>query len=461
MTDTDRDPARLVDELADAGVRRIKLGITDIDGILRGKYLTMEKFASLARGSAGFCDCIFGWDVADQLYDNATFSSWDKGFPDAPYRLDLSTRRTIPFEPDTPFFLGELVPRAGERFHGICPRNLLRRVLADAEAMGFAVKAGFEYEFFVFDETPQSAREKGYRDLRPFTPGMFGYSVLRASVHAELHQEFLDLCETMRLGLEGYHTETGPGVMEACLRATSGLEAADRAVLFKTFTKVFFQRKGLLPTFMARWSKDYPGQSGHFHVSLWDRRADAPRFHDPAAAGGMSEIMRWFVGGQVRYMPELCTMVAPTVNAYSRLVEGAWAPTAATWAVDNRTTALRVIPGRPKAQRVEYRLAAADANPYLVAAAAIASGLAGIREKIEPPAPTEGNAYAVQDRLPAERRLPPTLRDAAARFSASQMARAAFGDEFVDHFTATRLWETRQFERAITDWELARYFEII
>lgn len=460
-----RDEELSLDELlgrfSDAGVTHVKLGITDIDGVLRGKYLTVEKFASLARSHAGFCDCIFGWDVADQLYDNASFSGWHKGFPDAPYRLDLSTRRHLPFEPDTPFFLGELVPPDGERFHPICPRNLLARVLADAEAMGYAVDAGFEYEFFLFDETPHSAREKGYRNLRPFTPGMFGYSVLRTSVHAELHQGFLEMCEDMEIGLEGYHTETGPGVMEACLRVAPGLEAADRAVLFKTFSKVYFQRKGLLATFMARWSPRFPGQSGHLHVSLRDAATGERLFHDPNGRAGMSGPMESFVAGQLAYMPELCAMVAPTVNSYTRLVEGAWAPTASTWGVDNRTVALRVIPGGPKSQRVEYRLAAADANPYLVAAAAIASGLAGIRENLALPDPVEGNAYAIQDGLPPERKLPPTLRHAAERLAASDLARRAFGDAFVDHFVATRLWETRQYERAVTDWELARYFEIL
>ncbi|RMG97637.1 MAG: glutamine synthetase [Deltaproteobacteria bacterium] len=461
MTTRKQLAERIVEDLVEAGTKRIKLGITDIDGVLRGKYLTMEKFASLATSHAGFCDCIFGWDVADQLYDNVTFSSWDKGFPDAPYRLDLSTRRDLPDEPHTPFFLGELVPPEGERFHPVCPRNLLARVLADAEDMGFAVDAGFEYEFFLFDETPASAREKGYRNLRPFTPGMFGYSVLRTSVHADLHQAFLDYCEDLKLGLEGYHTETGPGVMEACLRVAPGLEAADKAVLFKTFTKVFFERRNLMATFMARWSERYPGQSGHFHVSLRDAASGQRLFHDPAGRAGMSRTMEAFVAGQLRYMPELCAMVAPTVNAYTRLVEGAWAPTAATWGIDNRTTALRIVPGDEKSQRVEYRLAAADANPYLVAAAAIASGLEGIRQGLALPPPVEGNAYAVQNDLPADVRLPPTLRVAAERLAASDFARRAFSDAFVEHFAATRLWETRQFERAVTDWELARYFEII
>src|SRR6266446_4840910 len=202
---------RLLKELQERGTRRVKIGIADLDGVLRGKYLAMEKLASLIEGSAGFCDCIFGWDSSDQLYDNAQFSGWHKGFPDVAYQLDLATMRWLPHEKDTPFFLAELVPPEGSRFHPICPRNVLKRVLAAAAERGLEPRLSFEYEFFVFQETPQSVREKNYRGLRPFTPGMFGYSVLRTSVHSDLYQEFQDYCEAMVMGLEGFHTETGPG----------------------------------------------------------------------------------------------------------------------------------------------------------------------------------------------------------------------------------------------------------
>lgn len=451
----------ILHELEQRGVRRVKLGITDIDGIVRGKYLTMDKFKSLARSSAGFCDCIFGWDSNDQLYDNVAFSSWDKGFPDVPYRLVLDTIRGLPNEDNVPFFLAELVPPAGEDFHPICPRNVLKRVIARAQDAGLATSLAFEYEFFLFDETPHSVRDKGYKNLKPFTPGNFGYSILRSSVHSDLHEEFLDFCEAMEMPLEGYHAETGPGVIEGSLAYTDALEAADRAVLFKTFAKVFFQRQGLMATFMAKWSMDYPGQSGHLHISARDRASGEALFHDPSARAGMSELMTQFVAGQCKYMREMCAMVAPNVNSYSRLVKGAWAPTTSTWGIDNRTCSLRVIPGSANAQRVEYRLGAADGNPYLVAAAAIASGLCGIEEQLALGEPVTGNAYEIQDSLPTERQLPCTLRDAATLWSQSAAARRVFGDAFVDHYAATRIWEARQFERTITDWEMARYFEII
>jgi glutamine synthetase len=448
-------------ELQARGTRRIKLGIADIDGVLRGKYLTIEKLAALTSATAGFCDCIFGWDSSDQLYDNTAFTGWHTGYPDAQYRLDLSSLRWLPDEPGTPFFLADLAPRPGEEFHPICPRNLLRRVLKASADRGYELRLAFEYEYFIFQETPHSLREKGFRGLRPFTPGMFGYSVLRSSVQSDLYQGLLDYCEAMDIGIEGFHTETGPGVLESCIRVSPGLAGADRATLFKTFAKVYFQRRGIVPTFMAKWSLDYPGCGGHVHQSLWDARSGASLFHDPRGRAGMSRLMESYVAGQLRFMRELSAMVAPTVNSYTRLVKGAWAPTAATWGIDNRTTALRVVGGSPAAQRVEYRTAGADANPYLVTAACLASGLEGIERELKLGDPVVGNAYEVQGSLPEAYQLPPTLRDAAALFSRSEMARKWFGDAFVDHFAASREWETRQYERAITDWELARYFEII
>jgi len=448
---TAADARRIVKE---RGLTHVKVGVHDIDGILRGKYIHIDKFHSALDGGMGFCDVVLGWDANDQLYDNVTYTGWHTAYPDAPVRVLPSTCRELPFEEKTLFFLLEFADRA----EAICPRGLLRRVLARAEKLGFDASSAFEYEFFVFDETPESVREKGYRNLTPITPGFFGYSVLRSSVWADLYHEILEACETMRMPIEGFHTETGPGVMEAALYYDKALESADRAALFKTFLKVLAQRRGLMATFMAKWSNNYPGQSGHIHISLKGKDGKAA-FHDPKGPHGMSKTMQQFVAGQQALMPELLGMVAQTVNSYSRLIPGFWAPTTATWGVENRTCALRVIPGVAKSQRVEYRIAAADANPYIALAAALGSGLYGIENKLDLPPPIEGNAYAVK--LPAKSSLPLTLMEAAERLKKSKAARSLFGDEFVEHYAASREWEEREFRKHITDWELARYFEII
>ncbi len=209
---------------------------------------------------------------------------------------------------------------------------------------------------------------------------------------------------------------------------------------------------------MAKWSADYPGQSGHIHISL-QKKDGTSAFYKKGKADNMSDEMRWFIGGQQKLMPEVLAMVASTCNSYTRLIPGFWAPTAASWGVDNRTCALRAIPGSPKSQRVEYRVSAADINPHLALAAAIGSGIWGIENKIEPLEAVVGNAYDID--FPEKIQLPRTLTQAAEKFKNSKIARELFGDAFVDHFAYTRIWEDQQQRAAITDWQLKRYFEII
>ena len=445
------DAKKIVDE---RGLTHIKVGVFDGDAILRGKYMSKAKFFSALENGFGFCDVVLGWDSNDQLFDNVKYTGWHTAYPDAWVRVVPETCREIPFEDDMLFFLCEFTDKAEE----ICPRGVLRRVLGKAADMGYDAYAAAEYEFFMFDETPESVREKGFRNLQPMTPGFFGYSVLRGSVWAELYHEILDTCEKMRMPIEGLHTETGPGVLEAAIAVDKALEGADRAALFKTFMKVLAQRRGLMATFMAKWSNNWPGQSGHIHVSLKGKDGKSV-FHDPKKPHNMSDKQRWFVGGQQMLMPELLGMVSCTVNSYSRLVPGFWAPTNATWGIENRTCALRVIPGSEKSQRVEYRIAAADMNPYLGIAVAIGSGLYGIENKIEPMEAIVGNSYDMKH--PAKLDLPRTLWEAAQRLRKSKAAAELFGEAFVDHWASTREWEEREFRKHITDWELARYFEII
>jgi glutamine synthetase len=421
---------------------------------MRGKYISKDKFISSLKDGFAFCDVVLGWDSNDKLYDNITFTGWHTGYPDAEVRIIPSSCRSIPFEGDMLLFIAEFSGKAEK----ICPRGILHNVINRAKNLGFDVSAAFEYEFFMFDETPESVREKGYKNLKTITPGSFGYSMLRNSVHSELYHEILKFSEEMDFPIEGLHTETGPGVVEAALIYDFAGDAADKAALFRTFIKVWAQRNNMMATFMAKWSKDLPGQSGHIHISLSDSDGKSA-FFDPRKEHNMSDIQRHFLAGQQRLMPEFLAMIAPTVNSYSRMVPGMWAPLDATWGVENRTTALRVIPGSAKSQRVEYRLGSADANPYLALAAALASGIYGIEQKLEPFPQVKGNAY--EQTQPDEISLPCTLFEAAGRLRQSKAGRDLFGDEFVDHFAATREWEEREFRQHVTDWELERYFEII
>ncbi len=452
---------REVQTIADAkliieqrGLSHVKVGLFDIDGIMRGKYMSKEKFFSALDSGFVFCDVVLGWDCKDQLYDNVKYTGWHTGYPDAPVRILPNTCREIPFEDDMLLFIAEFSDIA----EPVCPRNTLKRVLERAKSHGFDVVAALEYEFFVFNETPESVRAKNYQNLTPLSPDFFGYSMIRNSVHADLHLQILTLAEQMEFPLEGLHTETGPGVLEAAIAHDNALNAADKAALFKTFIKVWAQRNNLMATFMAKWSPDLPGQSGHIHLSLKDSQGNS-LFYNQQNEHGISDLQRHFIAGQQRFMPEFLAMIAPTVNSYSRMVPGLWAPLDATWGIENRTTALRVIPGSEKSQRIEYRLGAADANPYLALAAVIASGLIGIEEQLEPLPQIKGNAY--QQSHPAELALPNSLFEAAIRLKHSKAANEMFGKDFVEHFSATRVWEEQEFRKHVSDWELSRYFEII
>lgn len=437
-------------------VNKVKLGGFDLDGVLRGKYVSLEKFWSALSEGFGFCDVIFGWDVSDATYDRGTFTGWHTGFPDLVARIDPATCRLVPWEERTGFALCDFYRREDGAPLPFCPRQLLRRVIDRADRQGLAPRASAEYEFFLFEETPRSLQEKDFRGLRAESPGMFCYSLLRAGARFEFVQLAMEALAGFGVSLEGLHTETGPGAFEAAVRYDAALPAADAAALFKSAIKELAARCGLTATFMAKWSAQMPGCGGHFHQSLWD--ADGRNLFAGPERGEVSRTAFQYIAGQQRYLPEWLPMLCPTVNSYKRLVPGYWAPTTATWGTENRTAAIRFIPGTSSKQtRVETRIAGADANPYLALAACLGAGLLGIEQRLEPTAPIAGNAYDRDDAPP----LPRSLAEATACLRESAAARELFGDAFVEHFCMSRDWECREFEKAVTDWELRRYFEII
>ena len=437
---------------------RVKVAVSDIDGVLRGKYIHKEKFYSAAEGGFGFCDVVFGWDSADVTYDNTTLTGWHKGFPDALARLDLGTLRNVPWDGGVPFFLGEFVETKDGREQPlpICPRQVLKRVLRRAEKLGVEPMCGMEFEWFNFLETPQSWADKKGVGPTTLTPGMFGYSMLRANAHRDFFAALMGEMGDFGVPIEGLHTETGPGVYEAAIVFSEALEAADRAILFKTGAKEIGARFGIMPSFMAKWSAQYPGCSGHIHQSLSDGKKNL--FHDARGKNAMSKTFESYLAGQVSVLMQMAPMFWPTINSYKRLVDGFWAPVKPTWGVDNRTASFRVISGSPKSTRLETRCPGADVNPYLAMAAVLAAGIHGVEQNLKLTAkPIHGTNVGAEN-IP---RAPRTLIETTRIFRDSEVARDFFGNDFVDHFAATREWEWRQWLDAVTDWELKRYFEII
>jgi glutamine synthetase len=438
-----------------SGAHKVKVACSDIDGVLRGKYLLKDKFEAAAEGGFGFCDVVFGWDSGDQCYDNTQVTGWQHGYPDALARLDLDTHRNVPWDNKVDFFLGEFVNADGSPYP-VCPRQTLKRVLARADKLGFCVMAGVEYEWFNFRETPQSWAAKKGVNPEPITPGMFGYSLLRAGQNREYFNALQDEMLAFKVPIEGLHTETGPGVYEAAIEFSEALEQADRAVLFKTGAKEIGARFGIMPSFMAKWSAQYPGCSGHIHQSLSDGKTNL--FHDAQATRKMSPLFENYLAGQLACLMEFAPMFWPTINSYKRLVDGFWAPVKPTWGEDNRTASFRVIAANPKSTRLETRCPGADINPYLAMAAVVAAGIYGVEKGLKlTAAPITGTNQGADD-VP---RAPRTLIETTRNFRNSAIARDFLGDTFVEHFAATREWEWRQWLDGVTDWELKRYFEII
>ena len=442
-----------------SGANKIKVACSDIDGILRGKYLHKDKFFGAAQaapgGGFGFCDVVFGWDSQDQCYDNAQVTGWQHGFPDALARLDLGTARHVPWDDNVPFFLGEFVNADGTPY-AVCPRQTLKRVLKRAEKLGLLPMAGMEFEWFNFAETPQSWAAKKGVGPEPISPGMFGYSLLRMADRQPYFNALMDEMLAFGVPIEALHTETGPGVYEVAISFSEALEQADRAVLFKTGAKEIGKRFGIMPSFMAKWSQALPGCSGHIHQSLSDGKKNL--FHDAKGRHSMSPLFESYLAGQVACLMDFAPMFWPTVNSYKRLVDGFWAPVKPTWGVDNRTASFRVIAGSPKATRLETRCPGADVNPYLAMAAVIAAGLHGVEQGLKLTAPPITGTNQGADDIP---RAPRSLLGSTHTFKESAITRDWLGDTFVDHFAATRDWEYRQWQDAVTDWELKRYFEII
>jgi len=434
----------------------IKFAVTDIDGVLRGKLISKEKFLKSLDNGLGFCNVVFGWDINDATYTNTKVSGWQTGYPDSLSTIDINTLRKIPWDDDKLFFLGDF--EHSEDLNKVCPRSLLKRIQKECNDLGYLPKFSNEFEWFTFVESPYTLQHKNYIAPLPLSPGMFGYSILRSSQHSHFVNSIFDSLHDFDIPVEGLHTETGPGVYEACIKYDNILSAADKAVLFKSSVKEIAYQEGVMASFMAKWNKELPGCSGHIHQSLWDLESKKNLFFEQSSESKMSSLMESYIAGQLHCLPYILPMFAPTVNSYKRFVEGSWAPTTVSYGIENRTTALRVINSSQEAIRVENRVPGSDANPYLSMSASLASGLYGIKNNLKLDIPvTKGNEYDNTTTEP----LATNLHKATKAMKESDIANELFGEEFTDHFIKTREWEWQQYDPQQANWELKRYFEIV
>jgi glutamine synthetase len=460
------DTAEIKRHIAAGDIEYVKIGAPDIEGVYRGKRVASRYFLNSLEDGFGQCDVLFGWDIAENVLPNLKVSNWERGFADIVMKPDLSTFAVVPWEEHVASCVCDLWTEHGEPVT-VAPRYVLNNIVERARSMGYEPMAASELEFRFFRETQMSLREKDFGpNLTPLNPGMNCYAISQSSADDPLLGRIARMMRDYGIEIEGYNREHGPGMYEMNIHYAPAVTAGDRTMLFKTGVKEICYQMGYAATFMAKWNDQEDGSSGHSHMSLWDRDGERNLFWDEGAEGHMSETMRQFLAGVLATMPELMAFYAPTINSYKRYVEGTWAPLNTTWGMDNRTCAVRIINNSKRAIRIENRVPGADANFYLVFAATLASGLYGIEHKLELPPRLDGNAYDAATVAQAIERgqIKPLARDlttAADMLEQSEMAREYFGSDMVDHFVATRRWEVKEYEKAVTNWDRRRYFELV
>ena len=460
------DLAEIKRLMEEGQIEYVKIGAPDIEGVYRGKRVAAQHFLNSLEEGFGQCDVLFGWDIGEVVLPNLKFSNWERGFADIVMKPDLSTFALVPWEEHVASCVCDLWTEHGEPVT-ISPRYVLQRVVERAHALGYEALAAAELEFRFFRENQASLREKDFGpNLTPLNPGFNCYAISQASADEHVLGRIARMMRDQGIEIEGYNREHGPGMYEMNIRYADALAAADKTMLFKTGAKELCHQLGLTVSFMAKWHDQEDGSSGHSHLSLWDRTRERNAFWDERAEEHLSATMRHFLAGVLEKMPELMVLYAPVINSYKRYVEGTWAPLNTTWGMDNRTCAVRVINVNQDAMRIENRAPGADANFYLVFAATLASGLYGIERQLALPERLDGNAYdaATVARALEAGHIRPLARNLSAAtdlFEQSELAREAFGSDFVEHFVATRRWEVQEYDKAVTNWDRKRYLELI
>jgi len=434
----------------DGTVDTVVIAVVDMQGRLQGKRVDARFFLdeTLRHGTEG-CNYLLAVDVEMNTVDGYRISSWETGYGDFVMVPDPATLRMARWEESTAWILADIAWLDGSAVVE-SPRQILKRQLDRLAERGWVAYVGTELEFILFDETYESAWDKGYRHLTPSNQYNVDYSILGT---ARVEPVLRDIRLAMRdagLQVESAKGECNYGQHEIAFKYADALTTCDNHVVYKTAAKEIAARHGRALTFMAKYDQR-EGNSCHIHLSL--RRSDGEAIMAADRPGGRSALFEHFVAGQLAALRELSYFLAPNINSYKRYQPGTFAPTAVLWGLDNRTCALRAV-GHGPGLRIENRVPGGDVNPYLAVAAMIAAGLHGIDNELAAPPPFEGSGYDAD----AER-VPTSLREAAELWSRSALARQAFGDDVVDHYANTARVELAAYEAAVTDWERVRCFE--
>jgi len=433
-------------------VDTVLLCIVDMQGRLMGKRLHAHHFIADGWGETHCCNYLLATDLEMATPDGYASTSWQAGYGDYIMKPDLATLRPVPWLEGTVMVLCDVLDHHTHEPVPYAPRTLLKRQLARLEALGFDAVMATELEFFLFEKSFDEIRRSGFRDIEPLSGYNEDYHIFQTTKEEHVLRPLRNHLYAAGIPVEGTKGEAGSGQGELNIRYAKALDTADYHTIAKHATKEIAWQQGRAVTFMPKWHHGHSGSSTHIHQSLWQR--GSPAFFDERDAHGMSALMKHYLAGLLKYAADYTYFLAPYVNSYKRFQKGSFAPTRTVWSVDNRTAGFRLCADNTRAVRIECRIGGSDLNPYLAMAGQLAAGIKGIEEALELPPPAEGDIYQGETGL-----IPQTLRDAMHALQASTMLREALGHAVVDHYTRAAEVELEDFDRVVTDYEVARGFE--
>ncbi|MEO1918716.1 MAG: glutamine synthetase family protein [Paracoccaceae bacterium] len=423
----------------------------DMQGRLMGKRFFAQHFVDGAYEETHCCNYLLATDLEMATPDGFASTSWASGYGDYVMKPDMDTLRTVPWLEGTVMVLCDMLDHHGAPVpHS--PRAMLKKQIKKLADMGFNPIMATELEFFIFEKSFEEIAKGGFRDLTPISAYNEDYHILQTTKEEHIMRPVRNLLYAAGIPIEGTKGEAEAGQEELNIKYAEALDTADYHTISKHAIKEIAWAKGHAVTFLPKWHKDRVGSASHVHQSLW--KDGKPAFFDESDNLGMSELMKNYMGGLLKYSPEYMYFLAPYVNSYKRFQKGSFAPTRTIWSVDNRTAGFRLCSANSSSVRIECRIGGSDLNPYLAMAAQLAAGIKGIEDKMELDPPTVGDAYAGNTGM-----IPRNLREAMGTLKTSKMLREAFGDDVVDHYARVAEWELEEFDRVVTDWEIARGFE--
>lgn len=439
--------------VSDGTIDTVLACFPDMQGRLMGKRFHAVNFVQTSYKETHCCNYLLATDLEMATPDGYAATSWEKGYGDYVMQPDLSTIRPVPWLEGTAMLLCDILDHHTHEPVPHSPRAVLKRQVARLRDLGFDAMMATELEFFLFENSFDDIRKSGYRDLKPISGYNEDYHIFQTTKEEGVMRPIRNHLFAAGLPVENSKGEAETGQEEINIRYADALACADHHTIAKNGIKEIAWAHGHAATFLPKWHHDKVGSSSHVHQSLW--KDGQPAFYKDGAHLGMSDLMKNYMAGLIAYAPEYTFFLAPYVNSYKRFAKGTFAPTKTVWSVDNRTAGFRLCGDGTKGVRVECRIGGSDLNPYLAQAAMLAAGIKGIEDKMQLAPPTSGDVY--EDAKAAD--IPQTLRAATETLRTSALLREAMGDDVIDHYTRCAEWEQEEFDRVVTDWEVARGFE--